>query len=303
MKKVLSTLQGGFPITLDELEYIQTNVKELTGALGKAMQLSTGAFPIKLYGIEATITGSGGATPTVDVTAGALWYLDEIYFFDEMLNIALDPGETLQDFDTEWFFDLLETTNTSVVFKDASSKDINQVRKTILTKTPATWANLDFGQTSNFSTRLIATVPNTTESIPGKIELATQTEVNDGLATSRAVVPSTLKGVTDVINDKFGGVGTKVIEIGDWNMDSTSIVSINHNLTFTDIIGIQILIRDDGNSLKTELSHLDSTTVSGTYSINSTLVTMIRTSGGFYDNTTYDQTSFNRGWVILSYLL
>jgi len=152
MKKVLTTLPGGFPLTLDELEYIQSNVKEITSGLGKA--LSFGEDMIRLSGIEASIY-TGGATPALNVTSGLFWYDDEIYIFDEISLLPLPSGTTLQDIENDWEFDLVLTTTNSVAFRDSTVKDINEIRKVTITDTPSTWSGLTYGDCKTLKRNLV----------------------------------------------------------------------------------------------------------------------------------------------------
>ena len=152
MKKVLTTLSGGFPLTLDELEYIQSNVKEIASGLGEA--LSFGSTTVKLYGIEASIDFSG-ATPVLNVTPGLFWYSDEIYLFDEIISLPLDAGTTIEDIENDWEYDLELTTSNPVSFRDATINNINEVRKATLTNTPATWSGLTYGDCKSLKRNII----------------------------------------------------------------------------------------------------------------------------------------------------
>lgn len=130
---------------------------------------------------------------------------------------------------------------------------------------------------------------------PGVRELATQTEVNNG-TSSNIVTPATLAG-------KDGGILRKVIDIGDWNMDTTTSVSIPHGLTYSKIIGISsVIIRNDANSLPKPLDYDLGSGAAGHYSYSSTDVILTRHVGDEFDSTNYDSTSFNRGWIIIDYI-
>ena len=96
----------------------------------------------------------------------------------------------------------------------------------------------------------------------------------------------------------------KIIEIGDWNMDTTDYVAVVHGLTFTAIRSISAIIRKDDNSTyvnffahnNTEADHIQYLWAS------STSVTLRRAIGGIFDSVDYNSTSFNRGWIFLSYI-
>lgn len=192
MKRVKSELTGGFPFTLDEITYIQENIKELTSGLAKG--LSSENITVKLYGIDVTINGSGGATPIADITAGLFWYLDELYFYDAT-SINLPSGYTLTSFNDNYYFDLSETDDTSVTFNDSLSKDIHEVRKTILTLTPTTWVGLNYGNTASVVENILLLFPSASTSIEGKVQLATNSETSIGSDSTKVVTPAGLKYV------------------------------------------------------------------------------------------------------------
>jgi hypothetical protein len=104
----------------------------------------------------------------------------------------------------------------------------------------------------------------------------------------------------------------KVIQIGDWNMDTTSSKPVAHGLgsNYKKIRGITVIVRDDADGLyhsliNTTPSGGESGLVSGTIdNIDSTNITLRRLSStlsGWFDSTAYDSTSYNRGWVTIEY--
>lgn len=97
---------------------------------------------------------------------------------------------------------------------------------------------------------------------------------------------------------------TKVINIGDWNMDTTGTKTVSHGLTLANIRTVSVIIRDDlATSFKpfpspsTDLEAIDS----AIFSVDATNVTLSRRDGGQFDDTPYDSTSYNRGWVTIEY--
>ena len=87
----------------------------------------------------------------------------------------------------------------------------------------------------------------------------------------------------------------KVFEIGDWNMQGTAAVDITHGLTLANIRNIAVTIRHDDNNI---YYHLD---VDGYWEAKTTVVTLTRTGGGFFDSIAFNATSYNRGWITLIY--
>jgi hypothetical protein len=120
----------------------------------------------------------------------------------------------------------------------------------------------------------------------------------------------TLGSNTVLTTADFGSVGSaprqKVIEIGDWNMDTTNSVNIAHGLTFSKIVGARGVIIDDAGSNKACFGSYVDVTVSNPdsirLSITSTNVVLYRVPSGYFDNVGYNSTSYNRGYVIVDYI-
>jgi hypothetical protein len=97
---------------------------------------------------------------------------------------------------------------------------------------------------------------------------------------------------------------TTIISIGDWNMNSTNTVSVPHGLAdFTKIRSVTAVIRNDSGS-QVQVVGTDEVwigigfgLVSG--AIDSTIIDITRKIGGVYDNTSYDSTGYNRGWITI----
>lgn len=97
---------------------------------------------------------------------------------------------------------------------------------------------------------------------------------------------------------------TKEIEIGDWNMDATSLVLVNHGLTFSKIRAVRTTIRtdDDDDLVNLEVTNSTTSAIGGDITTGTTQVALARATGGFFDQALFDATSFNRGWIIIEYL-
>lgn len=119
---------------------------------------------------------------------------------------------------------------------------------------------------------------------------------------------------TAVENDGNSGsfTNTKVatVEIGDWNMDTTSstLINISGFADWENIISVYVIIRNDADSshypLNTTTSTSDALPVGGVGAISSGLggtIRLVRTTGGFFDSTDFDSTSYNRGWLTVMY--
>ncbi len=92
---------------------------------------------------------------------------------------------------------------------------------------------------------------------------------------------------------------TKVIEIGDWNMDTTTDLVLNHGISDpTKIICVDGLIRNDADS--TRYAFFSNTGGNMIQIVGSTIRPSIVT-GGLFDAGIFVSTSYNRGWLIITY--
>ena len=102
------------------------------------------------------------------------------------------------------------------------------------------------------------------------------------------------------------GLNKKVVEIGDWNMDADTTKVVNHGLSsdFKKVRGVEVIIRDDTDVTYIDINSPTSAGVvhGGSGGMNNTSITLVRTISGAFDNSSYDSTSYNRGWVTFSYV-
>lgn len=99
----------------------------------------------------------------------------------------------------------------------------------------------------------------------------------------------------------------KIVEIGDWNMDTTAAVDIASGVTFTKIRSVNGIIRNDADTLYFPIA--PSYSVSGSinpvtfeYASTPTTIRLARVAGGAFDSTNYNSTSYNRGWLVVEYV-
>lgn len=128
----------------------------------------------------------------------------------------------------------------------------------------------------------------------------TAAEIND-------LAPQASPTLTDpVLNGSVTGdspkvlLNQKVVNIGDWDMDTTNFVQVAHGLTFSKIvlIHVTILIDDDVGDIGYE--YFDGTGLSS-ISFGTTNVSINRVTGGLFDSTNFDKTSYNRGYITILY--
>jgi hypothetical protein len=105
-------------------------------------------------------------------------------------------------------------------------------------------------------------------------------------------------------------VYTKVIEIGDWNMDTSTAKTVSHGLDDVEkVISLDVLIRtDSGESQNTKTvlpligGNADASyDLPANVGLSPTLVRMQIEGGSFWDSVIFNSTSYNRGWIIIKY--
>jgi len=128
------------------------------------------------------------------------------------------------------------------------------------------------------------------------------TDLANGSNAQDAVSFSQMNTAISAAVTSTNGLITTIVNIGDWNMDSTGLVTIAHGLTLSKIRIVEAMIIADGGGTVTPIDSGDpgaAGTIGGGIQINSSSVLLIRTTGGFFDNTNYDATSFNRGFITI----
>lgn len=228
---------------------------------------------------------------------------------------GVDPGTTVgepmvQDM-LQFFGKLMADANPSVTPNSLPDNEtngyqyfqafINYVRN-VLTATEtangtvekATTAEAQAGTADKFidAERLQDVTATTTRA--GIIEKATSSEREAGTA-DKYVDAADLLVVT-------GGIFHRYYEIGDWDMDTSGSTTILHGLVSTKIIGISVIIRNDGDGSRISLFSENTSGAGGFAAINSTSISLQRITGGLFDSSSYSNTPYNRGWVILNVL-
>lgn len=174
-------------------------------------------------------------------------------------------------------------------------------------------AGLSFYGVGGAITSLIRHDFTPTSSLPS-IRLGTISTDPSSLGNSDMWYNSTSHGIKARLNGSTESIVTladttkvlkvKLIEIGDWNMDTTANVSINHGLTLAQIRSVTgVIIRDD-SSFYFPIGSVNGGAgliSAGFGSISATQVAIFRTTGGDFDTANYDSTGFNRGWITITY--
>ncbi len=125
--------------------------------------------------------------------------------------------------------------------------------------------------------------------------------------TNRVVACVYRVGATNFINKNILIVDNRTVkiklEIGDWNMVSTGFINVKHGITpWANIRNVDIFIIDDGATVMFQIYRaIYSGSFAGWYKILPATIELYRDAGGQYDNTSYDSTSYNRGWIPIEY--
>lgn len=96
----------------------------------------------------------------------------------------------------------------------------------------------------------------------------------------------------------------KVIEIGNWNMDSTGSVQVTHGLDIADIRKVTAFIRNDSDNFNQDFAMYDASATSDhVINVNTTVVWLFRGTDSFFDSASYTTVGgYNRGWITISYV-
>ena len=105
------------------------------------------------------------------------------------------------------------------------------------------------------------------------------------------------------LTDGTNIIHTKIINIGDWNMDTTTTISIAHGLTLTKIRSVSVMVINDLGDSFNQLEADGNGYSNGYISyIDATYIVLGRLLSGNFDNIFYDSTSYNRGWITIIYV-
>ena len=127
-----------------------------------------------------------------------------------------------------------------------------------------------------------------------------------GDSSQNATFAGALTASGGIQTDGTNTLKTKVIDIGDWDMDATTGVDVAHGLTLANIRHISAMIRQDDDAIYWNLDRglnvADMSQQGQVVAVASTNVSLWRLTSGVFDSTTYDSTSYNRGWIVITYI-
>jgi hypothetical protein len=255
---------------------------------------------------KAVVTDSSGFLTTSATTATQIGYLSNVTSdvqaqLDSKLSSATGAISTVVSSNL--------TANRAVISNSLGKIAVSNVTDTelgVLSGITATTTELNYtdGVTSNIQTQLNgkqATITGAASTVVSSNLTASRIVVSDGSGkiASGTIDPSTIVTVPSGSPQLL----TKVIEIGDWNMDTNSSTFFPHASLFdyTKVRTINVIIRNDANSVFIPLDSPITPSAVGYFSINGTNIALFRATGGQFDNSAYSSTSYNRGWVTVTY--
>ena len=158
MKSLKTDLTGGYDLRIDELETIQSNVKQITSALGRTF-LDSGEKAVILWGCGLSI-GMGQVT----VQEGAIMYKPtsgeaEVYLVDAG---SYSAGSIVDTTLIPW--DIVSVDSVPVVFYDTTTNNIVNVKKMYPNISPTvitdTLVNLKYARLTAIGTKSSLNVTN-----------------------------------------------------------------------------------------------------------------------------------------------
>ncbi len=103
----------------------------------------------------------------------------------------------------------------------------------------------------------------------------------------------------NVINTETTGTVFKELEIGSWDMDLITNIGVSHSLSATEwgtIRNVEVSIIDDADTFHQPLEN------GGLMGFGSSTFSLQRTVSGTFDNTNYDDSTINRGFIRFYYI-
>lgn len=97
----------------------------------------------------------------------------------------------------------------------------------------------------------------------------------------------------------------KVVEIGDWNMQADATKDVDIGMPHTKVRSLSVLIKSDANGYLAPINIPDQTSQLPAGSVGNvfgTEITLRRFAGERFDNSIFSSTSYNRGYIYVTYV-
>lgn len=262
-----------------------------------------GSDPNYPYGNIKDDTGSNDGTP-VDKTV----YADFHQFFARMLALGGITANGLPDNLADGFQYMEAFLALTDRYSCESTTSVNLGTTSVQTFVSFTVpANMDYSNsvpvrivdasnTNNYILGIVATYSGTT------LQVLVDRVVGTGTIANWVVSIGYRNNVRTISNT---GLITKVVEIGDWDMDTNTVLLVNHGIAdYKKIRSISVMIRDDDDVTYSFLDRFNTGDLLQDGACNgagTTQLSLYRRPSGFYDSVDYNATGYNRGWITIQY--
>lgn len=132
--------------------------------------------------------------------------------------------------------------------------------------------------------------------------------ISDGLGNDSPVKLSTDTFASPHVSYDSGTTkfASKRLEIGLWDMDATTGVSVAHGVTGKENVCVKriMIIRDDGGDMENFLGDFSgsSGTAGGYFTVDATNIDITRYTSSRYDSTDFNDGTINRGYIWIDYV-
>lgn len=135
------------------------------------------------------------------------------------------------------------------------------------------------------------------------------TTLNNNISTINGEISVINSNISTIQSQNPNNIISKIINIGNWNMHGAGNYSkiVAHGVSdFTKIVGIDVVIRDDSDSIYKPINtfyNTDSTSTQGgaVEYFDNTNIKLNRMASGVFDSTSYSTTPYNRGFIVIRY--
>ncbi len=281
-KKIEFTATNGGEVDLIYGDILRTPDANRDGLFGFMDGLVSSSAKCIVQGCGFTPSSGSGSTATV--AAGYYWFGNELIQVDAQTKIETQGTD---------IWELVRTVTYDSggykTYTDTTTQQTWQKVRGVLTNVAGLTTNFDIAGAESFSEKFVAHIQASSADTIALVE------------EDRIITPKRLGEVT-------GGLLTKVLNIGTWDMDSSSSVTVVHGVTMTKIRSIDVVIYNDALSRMDELDAYDvlDGMVSGLVYVGSTNVSLWRRGAGMFDATAYATTptidgTVTRGFVVIQY--
>jgi hypothetical protein len=258
---------------------------------------------------NATIALVGGDVATLwPDTTSTIWRRDALIADLNGTELILDAdGDTSITADTDDQIDVrINGADEYVITASAFDFNANELildadADTSITADTDDQIDFKIGGTDQFSFK------------DGVIEPTTNNDIDLGNETGpKRIKDVNIAGTVRVAGiaqgkDVTAAIHRKIVNIGDWNMDSTGTIDIAHGLTASKIRSVTAVIVNDAGDTYYPFNGYQASAGGTDYQgmvayWDATNVRLYRSSGSLYDAATFDSTSYNRGWLTIEYV-